>query len=185
MNLGLILPIVFLAVWVAMYVCRTEARSQAIVHYGGSERLWVLLTPVVISVHFALASITLASATNLRLPRVALGVVVFGAGIGLWFWGRTAIGPLRVRRSPDQPPLRFRCDGPFGIVRNPLYLGLLVAAASQLVIAATVPLIVTFALCVVCLAVRGVQEERRLQALLGARYARYCREVKRLVPFIW
>jgi protein-S-isoprenylcysteine O-methyltransferase Ste14 len=185
MNLGLTLAILFVLVWVAMYVFRVEATREALPLYSASERLWVLLTPAILSVHFALASITLSATSSMTLPRALLGCVAFASGAGLWFWGRVAIGPLRVRRLPEASPLRFRRDGPFRIVRNPLYLGLLIAAGAQLLVAATAILGLTFVLCAIALAVRSSQEERRLHAQLGGAYADYCREVKRLIPFIW
>jgi len=70
-------------------------------------------------------------------------------------------------------------------VRNPLFFGYLVAAAAPLIVAARPVLLISFAGCVAVLTIRAVQEERRLHTQVGPRYAEYCRDVKRLIPFVW
>ena len=110
---------------------------------------------------------------------------MFSLGIGLWFWGRRAVGPVRVRRMPDDPPIRFRRDGPFGAVRNPLACGMLIAALAPLVIRPSVALALTFVAGATGLVVRVLQEERCMLAQLGPVYEAYRRDVKRLIPFVW
>ena len=114
-----------------------------------------------------------------------LGLTLFAAAVAFWFWGRMMIGPLRVRRLPDEPPLRLQQHGAFGVVRHPLYFGYLLAAAAPLAVVPRPLFVLTFALCGVALMVRAVQEERRLRAQVGAPYDAYCRAVKRLIPFVW
>jgi protein-S-isoprenylcysteine O-methyltransferase Ste14 len=115
----------------------------------------------------------------------AAGLALFGSAIAFWFWGRLMIGPLRVRRLPTEPPLRLQRSGAFGIVRHPLYFGYLLAAAAPLVVLPRPLFLLTFALAGTGLVVRAAQEERRLHAQVGAPYEYYCREVKRLIPFVW
>jgi protein-S-isoprenylcysteine O-methyltransferase Ste14 len=66
-----------------------------------------------------------------------------------------------------------------------LYFGYLLATAAPVAATPNRWLAVSFALCAMMLAVRAVQEERRLRAQLGAQYDDYCKDVKRLVPFVW
>jgi protein-S-isoprenylcysteine O-methyltransferase Ste14 len=185
MSLGLALALLFSIGWLPVYVFRAESMHDAFPAYRPAERLWVVLAPVLVSAHFAIAAVTLSLMEGIPPWRAVLGTAVFGGGIGFWFWGRATIGPLRQRRLPEEPPLRFRRDGPFGVVRNPLYLGVLIAASAPVVVAQTWWLVVTLALSGCGLAVRAAQEERRLHAQLGPAYAAYCRAVKRLVPFVW
>jgi protein-S-isoprenylcysteine O-methyltransferase Ste14 len=70
-------------------------------------------------------------------------------------------------------------------VRHPLYFGVLVVSAAPAVAAGRLFLLCTYLMCVVAIVVRALQEERRLHAQLGSEYASYCRDVKRLVPFLW
>jgi protein-S-isoprenylcysteine O-methyltransferase Ste14 len=185
MSLGFGLALLFSLGWLPVYVFRAESMHDAFPAYRSAERLWVVVAPVVISAHFAIAAVTLSAMADIPPWRALLGTAVFGGGIGFWLWGRATIGPLRQRRLPEEPPLRFRRDGPFGIVRNPLYLGVLIAASAPVVVAQTPALVATLTLCGCSLAIRAAQEERRLHAQLGPAYAAYCREVKRLVPFVW
>ena len=141
-------------------------------------------TPILVAVHVTLACI-LVSRSEPPLWRATAGAGLFVAGAAFWFWARLQIGPLRTTRLPDEPPIRFRRDGAFGIVRNPLYFGYLLAAAAPALVAARPVLLVTLAACCVALIVRAAQEERRLHAQLGSVYAEYGRSVKRLIPFVW
>jgi len=181
---GLFLAVLFALGWIPLYRYRAEAFSDALPYYSGSERRWVELSPAVIGVHVALGCILVSVAEPPRW-RAVFGVLLLAAGVAFWFWARAQIGPLRVTRLPDQPPPRLRRDGPFGLVRNPLYFGYLVIAAAPVVVAAQPVLLATLAACFIALAVRAAQEERRLLAQLGPSYAVYCRSVKRLIPFVW
>jgi protein-S-isoprenylcysteine O-methyltransferase Ste14 len=181
---GLVLAVAFALSWIPLFACRAELINDALPYYSAAEQRWVRIAPAVVAVHATLASI-LVSVTDPPLWRTLLGIVVLVAGVGFWLWARSQIGPLRVTRLPDEPPRQLRRDGPFGIVRNPLYLGYLVVAAAPMIVAARPILLLTFAACFAALVVRAEQEERRLHAQLGEAYAHYCREVKRLIPFVW
>jgi protein-S-isoprenylcysteine O-methyltransferase Ste14 len=185
MPLGLLAAVLLVCVWAAVFVFRSEAVLASLQAYTGAERLWVFLTPAVLSLHFTLVCVTLSLDVAPPPARLGAGGLVFGSGIGLWFWGRAAIGPLRARRHPEDPPLAFRRDGPFRIVRNPMALGMVVAAGGALVAAPTPWSLATCAASGLCLAVRTGQEERRMRAHVGDAYDAYCRTVRRLIPFVW
>lgn len=182
---GYVLAAVLAAGWVPLFVFRAEELSKAFPAYGLAERFWVLAAPLIVAAHVALSSVLLGRAATVAPLRAVAALVLSAVGIGFWLWARRAIGPLRVRRLPDQPPSRLRRDGPFGMVRNPLYFGTLLTAAAPALAAGRPALLLTFALSMLALYVRSVQEERRLHEQLGPEYAAYSREVKRLVPFVW
>jgi protein-S-isoprenylcysteine O-methyltransferase Ste14 len=136
------------------------------------------------------ACITVACVSISRLVQISawsavLGVATLAAAVAFWSWGRVMIGPLGVRRLPDEPPLQLQRTGAFGIVRRPLHFGYLLAAAAPLALLLRPLHLLTFALSFIALAVRAVQEERRLRTQLGPAYDAYCAEVKRLIPFVW
>lgn len=185
MNLGLVLALLFSLGWLPVYLCRTESMRAAFPAYRTAERVWVVLAPILIGIHFTASAITLSLMPDLSAGWALVGAVVFCAGIAFWLWGRVTIGPVRQPRLPEEPPREFRRDGPFGLVRNPLYFGDLIAASAPLIVAQSWLLVATFGLCAGGLAIRAAQEERRLHAQLGPIYAAYCRDVKRLIPFIW
>jgi len=184
-SVNVLLSIVFGLGWVPLFVFRAESLEEALPSYRGSERFWVLMSPVILAVHVTASCLVLTFAPPISTARAAVTLLVFGVGIAFWLWARAAIGPIRVTRLPEQPPDRLRRDGPFGVVRNPLYFGVLVASAAPALAAGEPLLAVSYALSVVALAIRAVQEERRLHTQLGAAYAEYCREVPRLIPFVW
>ena len=185
MRSGLGLALVFGLGWIPLFAFRAEAWTQALPHYTRSERLWVTLTPVVLAVHMTIVCLAISLITDVPQGSAVLGLVTFFGSVAFWFWGRLLIGPLRVRRLPDEPPLRLQRNGAFGIVRHPLYSGYLGAAAAPLAVVPRLLFMITFVLCSVALTMRALQEERRLRAQVGASYDAYCREVKRLIPFVW
>jgi len=170
--------------WIPLYVFRPEEMRDALPYYSGAERRWVRGGPAIIAAHVTLGCVLLSFADPSPWL-AAVGAALGAAGVAFWFWGRAQIGPLRVTRLPDEPPRELQRHGAFGLVRHPLYLGYLVIAAVPVIVAGRPILLCTLAGCFVVLAVRADQEERRLNAQLGAPYAEYCRTVKRLIPFVW
>jgi protein-S-isoprenylcysteine O-methyltransferase Ste14 len=89
-----------------------------------------------------------------------------------------------VKQPDPSRPIEFRADGPFGLVRHPIYLGwslmvfatptmttsrLLFAVVSTVYLAAAIPL-----------------EERLLIETFGEKYRAYQRQMRwRLIPGIW
>jgi protein-S-isoprenylcysteine O-methyltransferase Ste14 len=181
----MLLSVVFGLGWVPLFVFRAEALGESLPSYRGGERFWVLASPVILAVHVTASCLVLTLTPDITAVRAGVSVLVFAAGMAFWLWARATIGPLRIRRLPDQPPERLRRDGPFGVVRNPLYFGVLVAAAAPAIAAAEPLLAVSYASSVAALAVRAIQEERRLHAQLGPAYEAYCRDVRCLIPFVW
>jgi len=185
MTLGFALALAFALGWMPLFAFRTEVVGAALPAYSPAERFWVHVTHALFSIHVTAACATLTLSEEIPMWLAALSLAVYGIAIAFWFWARLLIGPLRERRLPDQPPTSLRRDGAFGVVRNPLYLAYLVAVAAPVLAARQPLLLLTFGLCVIAVVVRATQDERRLHAQLGVEYEAYCRQVKRLVPFLW
>jgi len=182
--LGICVAVAFALGWLPLYLYRAESMVDALPYYSAAERRWVVLSPIVVAAHMAIACL-LVSIAEPPAWRVASGLLLFAAGVAFWFWGRVQISPLRVTRLPAEPPTELRRGGAFRIVRNPLYFGYLVLAAAPALVAARPLLLLTYGACVTTLVIRADQEERRLHAQLGPAYADYCQTVKRLIPFVW
>lgn len=104
--------------------------------------------------------------------------MLFFAGAAFRFWATLYIGGRKLHT--------LACEGPYSIVRNPLYLGtfLLWLSAAAFLQSATLA----------AGAVAGIflyrwltvpAEEQQLLATLGAPYADYCRRVPRFLPRPW
>jgi protein-S-isoprenylcysteine O-methyltransferase Ste14 len=171
--------------WIPLFAFRAETQREAMPFYSAAERFWVRAGPALVAVHVTLACTLVSFVDPLPPLRTALALALFFAALAFWYAARRQIAPLGQRRLPDDAPPVLRRDGPFGIVRNPLYLAYLAAGAAPAIVVAAPLLALTWLIAFAALAVRAAQEERRLHAQLGPAYAAYCREVKRLIPWLW
>ena len=171
--------------WIPLFAFRAEAQQEAMPYYAGAERFWVRTAPLVVGAHVTLSCALVSFVDPLPPLRTALAVLLYLGALVFWWRARLQIGPLDRRPLPDDAPPTLRRDGAFGLVRNPLYLGYLLAAAAPALVVARPLLLVTWLAAFAALSIRAAQEERRLHAQLGEAYTRYCREVKRLIPFLW
>lgn len=185
MTGAMVLALLFAFAMIPLFVFRTEPVTRALEIVSPKERVSWHMAVAALTVHMTLCCVLIAIAQSLALLSTVLGAGTFVAGMAFWLWGRSAIGPFRDRRTPDQPPLEFRHDGPFGLVRNPLYFGLLLACAGLGIAASHLSVWFTFAACVYVLDLRACHEEERMRAQVGAAYEAYQRAVKRLIPFVW
>ena len=185
MTGAIVIAVLFALGLIPLFVFRTEPVVRALEIVTPKERLSWRMAVAVLTVHMTLCCVLIATTGHLAPPRTLAGAFVFLGGMTFWLWGRRAIGPLRDRRTPDQPPRAFRDDGPFGLVRNPLNFGLVLACAGLAVTAGHFSVWLTFIGCVYVLDLRARHEEERMRAQLGASYEAYQRAVKRLIPFVW
>jgi protein-S-isoprenylcysteine O-methyltransferase Ste14 len=119
-------------------------------------------------------------------PAIELvGVVLVVVGIGLAIWSRSVSGSKRsgaVRITEGQRLVR---TGPYRVVRNPIYSGILLAILGMAFTSGAVGGLIGFAMAAVALWRKAQTEERHLLEEFGEPYARYQRQVKSLVPFIF
>ncbi len=190
LDWGLALATLYTLGWIPLFVIRPESMSDSLPQYSPAERVAVVAATLIVSLHVTLTCLTAAfgfpSAQPIETLPAVLSAFAFAGAIAFWIWARRYIGPLFVQRKPEERPQELQSTGPFGIVRNPLYLGALAAAGAPLIALPRPYLFVTFALCGVALGTRAFQDEQRMLAQLGEPYAEYCRKVKRrLLPFVW
>jgi len=116
--------------------------------------------------------------------RAALGLVLFGIGLGFAIWARMEIGrnwgtPMSQKDEPE-----LVTDGPYHLVRHPIYSGILVAGVGTAV-ALSWLWIIAMALAGVYFAYSATVEERYLTEQFPDTYPQYRRSTKMLVPFIF
>jgi protein-S-isoprenylcysteine O-methyltransferase Ste14 len=130
------------------------------------------------------AAVAWPGAPRWRLPRpvrVGAGLAVV-AGNAL-----AAAGTLRLGRHLSALPAPpgdavLRTDGAYGVVRHPIYAGLLVASTGWAVHRARPESLVAVGLLSVVLHVKAGYEERLLREHFGAAYDAYAGRVPRLLP---
>lgn len=113
-----------------------------------------------------------------------LGLVMVAAGLGFAVWARVYLGrnwSATVTVKQDHELIR---RGPYGLVRHPIYTGLLLALLGTAVGIGEWRGLVAFAFLTIGFLVKIKAEERFMNETFGERYARYRAEVPALIPFI-
>jgi protein-S-isoprenylcysteine O-methyltransferase Ste14 len=184
---------VFAAGWLVIFRYRSEQMSMKLAAATAAERRWIPLTTAVVSLHVSLAELLItlplfgpapAPAVN-EMRRWLAGIVVYLAGLALWFWTRRVLGPLDRYVDTVSPPPRLLVDGPFALVRHPLMLATLLCALGPAVATNAVLTWSTFAASAFCIAKRCMQDEETLWSAFGDTYAAYAARTRRIVPFVW
>jgi protein-S-isoprenylcysteine O-methyltransferase Ste14 len=111
------------------------------------------------------------------------GIVLAAGGIVLTFGAQMAMGDSwRIGVDPDER-LRLVTDGPFGLVRNPIYSSMLPTVLGLVLMVPTVLAIAAFLVLLVALELQvRLVEEPYLLSTHGDEYARYAARVGRFVP---
>ena len=105
-------------------------------------------------------------------------------GFAFAWWARIHLGPLWsafVTRKADH---RIVDTGPYGIVRHPIYTGLILAAVALAIVKGTLISVAGALLVALGFWIKARLEEGFLREQLGTEtYDSYCRRVPMLVPF--
>ncbi len=103
-------------------------------------------------------------------------------GLGLTLWARRVLGGNWSNVVVLREHHELVTDGPYTLVRHPIYSGLLLAAIAWSLADGSVMALGGITLVVGALAVQIRDEERLMDAAFGASYARYRAEVPALLP---
>ena len=109
-----------------------------------------------------------------------LGMLAAAGGALLHVSARRAIGAAWSTR-PDEPT-RLVEDGPYAIVRHPLYLGLALLGTGSMAAHPSLPTIAGGLGLLVGLTSKIVREERAMASTFGSRWEAYRRRVPPLIP---
>jgi protein-S-isoprenylcysteine O-methyltransferase Ste14 len=145
---------------------------------------WIQYYPPLVWLPFVVAyvqpfAIDLDQSLRLIGLAIAAGSAAFAAW-AMWSLGRSYGIRLDVFEGHA-----LKTDGPYALVRHPMYLGIVVfhlgaslALQSPLLLAATALYVAPFT------AIRIAAEERVLRDAFGERYLRYAERVPALIPFV-
>lgn len=112
------------------------------------------------------------------------GAVVMLAGLAFAAWARVHLGrnwSASVAIKEDHHLIR---SGPYGIVRHPIYTGILVALLGTAIAVGRINLIIAFFLFSLSFWIKSRFEETFMVQTFGDEYIRYRKEVPALVPFL-
>jgi len=145
---------------------------------------WVEYAPPLAWVPWALALVSDAFEIEVAPALRAAGLAIAFAGALFAAWSMWRLGRSYAVRMDVFAEHRLVTDGPFALVRHPLYLGALVyhigafVALGDLLLAASTVVVV-----LPLLAYRATVEERALVVAFGEEYERYRSRVPALLPF--
>jgi protein-S-isoprenylcysteine O-methyltransferase Ste14 len=181
---AILLPawLAFLVVWLvgATRTARTVKRAagwdRALIAFAVLLALIVLRTPGnALAARFVPAS----------APWLALGALLAYGGIAFAVWARVHLGRYWSGLVTLKEGHELVRSGPYAIVRNPIYTGLLAAFLGSALVEGEVVFLAVLALMVVAFLVKIRAEEKLLRERFGDAFAAYEREVPRLVPGLW
>jgi protein-S-isoprenylcysteine O-methyltransferase Ste14 len=144
---------------------------------------WIQYYPPLVWLPFVVAYVQpLAIDLDASLRLLGLGIAVASAAFAAWaMW---SLGRSYGIRMDVFEGHSLKTDGPYGLVRHPMYLGIVLfhvgaslALESPLLLAITALFVVPFT------AVRIGAEDKVLRDAFGERYLRYAERVPALIPF--
>ena len=114
----------------------------------------------------------------------AVGLALFGFGLGLAIWARVQLGrnwgtPMTRKNEPE-----LVTSGPYRLVRHPIYSGIL-AATIGTAVALSWRWLPVVALVAIYFVYSATVEERYLAEQFPDSYPAYKRSTKMLVPFVY
>ncbi len=115
----------------------------------------------------------------------SIGFVIILSGLGFAVWARLHLGrywSARIVLAEDHQLIE---TGPYRLVRNPIYLGGLVAVFGTAVVEGEVRGVLAIVLVLIAFLRKIKLEERWLRERFGPKYMEYQRKVKALIPFMY
>jgi len=120
-----------------------------------------------------------------RLVTLALGALLYFPGLVLYLWAWQTLGEMYDVSSSVGAQLyadhRLITHGPFALMRHPMYLGLIFAAAGGLLIYRTWTFVFV-SISFLGLVLRARREEQALAAEFGLAWQTYCQQVPGWIP---
>lgn len=173
-------------VWLVTWILAAGWSARTASHHDlGAESPSRVLT---------LAAVVMMLAAYWPLPRAVLwtlpeainwamfGLVVLG--LGFTWAARLHLGPLWSSTSAPTEGHYIVDTGPYGVVRHPVYAGLLLAAVATAVEQGRLEAVAGVLVLITAISLRAKLEERFLRADLGdAAYGSYRSRVPMLIPF--
>ncbi len=181
-SFGLVWALFALVWFVSGLSTKPVARRQTAVSRWGQIALAVTGFALISSPSLQVG--VLADRILPRMAAVALaGLAITALGIAFAFWARFTLGGNWSGTVTVKEGHTLVQRGPYGLVRHPIYTGLLTAAAGSAFAVGNLGALVGLALVFVYCRVKYELEERFMLEEFGDEYIRYRERVPALVPF--
>jgi len=116
------------------------------------------------------------------VPVLGTAVILMTCGFAFVIWARRHLGRYWSARVTLKQGHQLIESGPYGLVRHPIYSGLLLSMAATVMTIATAQSLCGYAVLLGALIFKLAVEERLLAAHLGPAYKDYQKRVKALIP---
>jgi len=114
-----------------------------------------------------------------------IGAAVNIAGLLFAIWAREHLGSNWSRSVTIKQGHELISSGPYGVVRHPIYTGILTGFVGTLIALSQVRGLIAFVLIFLVLWAKFRMEEKWMRAEFGETYAAYARKTAALVPFLF
>lgn len=193
-DMGYLVFVMALAGWFAG-MRRGEAVTLLPEQHTQIRTVWLQVAIVAISlgvtaglIYVLWIPVPLRLASGVSVTIAPIGLALFILGTLLIVWARRCLGRMwgistsrEVRLLPDH---RLMKDGPYSVIRHPMYAGWWLALLGMILIYRTWVLIFLLLFSVVVFARRARLEERTLATRFGGEWHEYAASTRSLIPFI-
>jgi protein-S-isoprenylcysteine O-methyltransferase Ste14 len=162
-------------------VKKTSRREDPASRFWNTAPLW--LAALLLSAQRIWPDVLIRRLVPWALPLTLIGIALLLAGLGFAIWARYHIGSNWsgvVTVKQDHALVR---SGPYGLVRHPIYTGLLLAIGGTAMTRANAAAIVAVLLVLFAVLRRVAVEEKWMTETFGAAYDDYRASTPALVPF--
>ncbi len=120
---------------------------------------------------------------SLAVEWTAVALTAFGCAFAIW--ARMTIGTNWSSRAELKRGHELVKAGPYGLVRHPIYTGLLAAVVGTALEAGEMRCLLAIVLIVLSLFVKMAQEERIMVQAFPTQYPEYRHRVRALIPYVF
>ncbi len=144
-----------------------------------------ILVSILLSIILTVLSIGMASPGRQNFFR-RLGLIIYASGLIIRYWSSYLLGSYFNRNVKVDSDQELVSKGPYRLIRHPLYLGLLLLTAGVPVYMGNIlALFLTILLLLPALHYRIMEEEKKMEDILGDKYSRWKKKRKRLIPYLY
>lgn len=107
------------------------------------------------------------------------------AGVFIALWGIVAGGITNFNIQPEVKAEKLIVKLPFSVIRNPMYLGLILFFGAEMIANFQLVRLVVYILLIIVLVIKIITEERYLLQKFGDEYVAFKKRSYRLIPFVY